>query len=267
MKCFLLWRHLSPYTEDSLYLGAFSTAAGAEEARAGYVEATSKEDDHAEQAYMDVDLAKDVRVKVFDVEDGATGSLVWLAVARSEGFGQAAMRLVAMRFELGTLAGIVHEQGIHGFECPLFFPLVLNQWTPRGVSAAWQGFCSDCLKVPEAWVIVGSRALPVPADPDAVPEDVRAVLAALPRPPDSSRSSRFHAAVCALAKVLEREDGFVQQFAHAKFVAAVEPRTLARLQCLWCHPEAFQESCSLFIDFVRRCGFAEHADRLAQNLV
>jgi hypothetical protein len=116
------------------------------------VEATSKEDDHAEQAYMDVDLAKDVRVKVFDVEDKATGSLVWLAVARSEGFGQAAMRLVAMQFDLGTLAGILHEQGIHGLECPLFFPLVLNQWTPRGVSAAWQGFCSDCMKVPEAWV-------------------------------------------------------------------------------------------------------------------
>jgi hypothetical protein len=72
--------------------------------------------------------------------------------------------------------------------------------------------------------------------------------------------------VYALAKVLEREDVFVQQFAHADFVDAVEPRTLARLQCPWCRPEAFQGSCRLFIDFVRRCGYVEHADRLAENL-
>jgi hypothetical protein len=142
-QCFLLQRKCSPYTEDDLFPGAFSTREAAERARVKYVEEITAKDDHADQGYTEVDLAKDVTISSFHVEKYDLGSepgTVWLAVGRSEGFGMAVLRSLAMRFDLNKLASLVEV--VSGEEEPSFKRLSASEKGPDFVAGEFPEECS-----------------------------------------------------------------------------------------------------------------------------
>jgi hypothetical protein len=92
MKCYLLVRKTSAYTETELVLGLFSSELYARRARRLYIQYATQYDSHFLQGYMDVNLEKDVVVMPFDVPDLKPGqelpATAMIVAAQFEGFGQ-----------------------------------------------------------------------------------------------------------------------------------------------------------------------------------
>ncbi|QWP74636.1 hypothetical protein J5226_13130 [Lysobacter sp. K5869] len=84
----LLIRDISPYTGPDLLLGAFATAAAAEQAREEYMSEIAGRDPWAEQAYRSVDPARDVRVQPIEHRGEGDDDTIHVLVEYREAMGQ-----------------------------------------------------------------------------------------------------------------------------------------------------------------------------------
>jgi hypothetical protein len=93
-----LTRKISPYTGADLFLGLFSTAERANEAREHYLSTVRTADPWAGQAYRSVDLDSDVRI--LEVANHCPQRIdlpvVHLVTARIEDMGQSVRRLLGV---------------------------------------------------------------------------------------------------------------------------------------------------------------------------
>ena len=86
---FILRRCCSPYTEDDIILGVFTTEENAMHAKDTYISHLTKNgDSHQIQAYMTINLNVDVMIDEFKDTDFDSGKRIHLLFLTSEGFGQ-----------------------------------------------------------------------------------------------------------------------------------------------------------------------------------
>lgn len=103
---YLLTRRTSDYTEDHIILGVFLNRVKGLAAKHEYIAHMSslQVDPHSRQAYMEVNLDKDVRPVIWEVDfPVAAGQTVFLLLETMEGFGQVNYNVVSIEESMDAL--------------------------------------------------------------------------------------------------------------------------------------------------------------------
>jgi hypothetical protein len=95
---FILARRISPYDgTDPLFLGLFTDAVRASQAREAYLASVSSTDPWREQSYRQVNLEKDVvTIEIEDRRTDLSSGVVFLVTSNYDGIGQASRRFEAV---------------------------------------------------------------------------------------------------------------------------------------------------------------------------